>query len=623
MFRKDFHVKSNIAIRGSDRRKLRSNLAEQLPSLSADEVIPNKDAMTVKKVFTHADYTVMVYCLNGDPVFFEWEKQLYPTVYLLWKYPGILPCLITWPPVLDKMVGGADLMLPGVVVPSFGLPEIAKRQLCAICLPDSGAPVAIGIATMSSADMIASGMKGKGVQTLHCYKDFLWKQGSKSNPPTIPFPNVQSTLSEEDSGANPQTNESSEVKPPTDDIQQLNLNGTSAEPNSTSINEQLIAATGAEGDTAELPAASGESAVEGDGVTETGGATGGTEDVVEDEEVEDDIPPAVKMDRLLYQCLLHSLKCKVKKSDLPLLTSTFYKNHILPCCPRNQTLDVKKSSYKKFSKFLQAMQQEHLLTVKTEKKGIDNVVDIDRSHPDVRAFEIPEGDTNDEDDVQGGKPTNSEAVWSSPEIKEFFQVTTKMLPVLKCAGYRQGAWMTAEEVRKAVTDYVKQEELADRTDRRLVVLDPVLHDAVMKKTEPSTTHLAWDKLFTRSYRELTRGHQLVLGNPGIATENQRMKKGNIEPIELKIQRKAGNKLVTLITRLETFGIDPKDFSHRIQKGVSASSSVSALPGQGQGQQVLVQGNQVNYVDKLLTEHYKLPRKYIRGLELAPKSGKRR
>ncbi len=66
-------------------------------------------------------------------------------------------------------------MLPGVVVhPSIGLPELKRGQLCAICLPDSAAPVAVGTAHRSSEDMVASGMKGKGIQTLHCYKDFLW-----------------------------------------------------------------------------------------------------------------------------------------------------------------------------------------------------------------------------------------------------------------------------------------------------------------------------------------------------------------------------------------------------------------------------------------------------------------
>lgn len=36
-------------------------------------------------------------------------------------------------------------------------------------------------------------------------------------------------------------------------------------------------------------------------------------------------------DALLLQCFLHALKAKVKKSELPLLTSTFLRNHMASC----------------------------------------------------------------------------------------------------------------------------------------------------------------------------------------------------------------------------------------------------------------------------------------------------
>lgn len=37
------------------------------------------------------------------------------------------------------------------------------------------------------------------------------------------------------------------------------------------------------------------------------------------------------MDNLLLRCFLHALKSKVKKADLPLLTSTFLRNHMFSC----------------------------------------------------------------------------------------------------------------------------------------------------------------------------------------------------------------------------------------------------------------------------------------------------
>ena len=57
--------------------------------------------------------------------------------------------------------------------------------------------------------------------------------------------------------------------------------------------------------------------------------------------------------------------------------------------------------------------------------------------------------------------------------------------------------------------------------------------------------------------------------------------------------------VTLIENLETYGIDPEELGHQVQIGVACSTSVSPLPGKGRGVQLMIQGNQVNYVAQLL------------------------
>ena len=55
----------------------------------------------------------------------------------------------------------------------------------------------------------------------------------------------------------------------------------------------------------------------------------------------------VAMDELLEECFLQVLKTKVAKTELPLLTSTLYRTHMLPLCPAHLRMDVKKSSHKK------------------------------------------------------------------------------------------------------------------------------------------------------------------------------------------------------------------------------------------------------------------------------------
>ena len=64
------------------RRKLRAEIGRQFPQFSEDElknVIPNKEDMTVMKIYTHSGENVMVYLLNKNPAFFELDRVVYPT----------------------------------------------------------------------------------------------------------------------------------------------------------------------------------------------------------------------------------------------------------------------------------------------------------------------------------------------------------------------------------------------------------------------------------------------------------------------------------------------------------------------------------------------------------------
>jgi len=58
-------------------------------------------------------------------------------VYCLWKHPDLIPALTTYPDVFRKLQGGADLMLPGVVISDddlscAGLGVFSKDHGCAI-----------------------------------------------------------------------------------------------------------------------------------------------------------------------------------------------------------------------------------------------------------------------------------------------------------------------------------------------------------------------------------------------------------------------------------------------------------------------------------------------------------
>lgn len=587
MFAKTFRVKSNTVIKGSDRRKLKADISAAFPALSADELsdlVPNKEELNVVKIYAHKGDAVTLYVLHKNPLFFELEKRLYPTVYMLWRYPAALPTFRTWPPVVQKLVGGADLMLPGVVVPSSGLPDVRQGDCCAVTLVNNRAPVAVGTAAVSSAEMHSLGMKGRGVCVLHTYMDNLWAFGDKSCPPTLPY------AESEGQGVNGDEYEVDEEV------------------------EECVEEEQSPGETVIDQVCSGTEELSLTEQEEEKGEKGN-----EQEDEDDDLrTPQEIMDALLLQCFFHALKSKVKKSELPLLTSTFLRNHMFSCCPSGKQLDIKKSSYKKLSKFLQAMQQQHnLVRVKELTKGVESIVEVDWNNRELRSFAAPK-----ETDIEAAPVQDAgegETPYHPPEITTLYSVSARLEPLFVDSNKRKGTILQPTEVRGIVTEYVKKNELVDKNNKNYVTINPTLCDCLLEKSEyQEIESLKWDDLFSRTLGKMQECYQVVF--PGQAPL---IKKGHIEPIDITVASRGSNKKVTLIKNLEVYGLDPSVVATALQHRVQASSVLQPIPGAKDKVLVQIQGNQIQQVGHLLQDHYQIPRKYIQGLEKAPKSGKKK
>lgn len=57
--------------------------------------------------------------------------------------------------------------------------------------------------------------------------------------------------------------------------------------------------------------------------------------------------------------------------------------------------------------------------------------------------------------------------------------------------------------------------------------------------------------------------------------------------------------VTTVENLEEYGVDPRLFAYKVQHGVACSASVVSSEQKGHGQEVVVQGNQINFIAELL------------------------
>lgn len=585
MFKKSFRVKTHTALKGSDRKKIRADILKNFKCLdeeSLNEVLPNKGDVTIMKICTNSGENALIYFFQKNPMFFELNRTLFPTVYLLWKHPQIMLSFTTWPPVFEKLAGGASLMLPGLVIKGeihpWTFKHVEKGASCTINLRGNLAPVAVGQMLMSGRDMYDSNMKGKGINIIHYFGDELWAAGDKSKPPHIPQ-EVDSSDSEEDTNCTSKESSQSETE---------------------EMNNLTITDTAEESATCDLEQKDKEEEREEEDCHK------------EDEDSEDEQLNAQKeMDELLLNCFLCALKTRLKEKDLPITTVNFYRNHMKAFCLPGQTLEIKKSSYKKFSKFLQMMQAKEFIRVTEKSKGVDVIDWFDKTHPDLKDLVVP--------DLEESEGRNSSGNKQKPfSIVEMRIVKDLVLPVFKDFGYVKGSAIRVNEIRNVVIEYVKKNQLQkEEANKGQVQLDPVLAGIVLRPGENNKFFMEWKDLISRVTGKMEVAHQMKLGDqPPV------LKKGQLKNVCLEVQKRMNNKKATIVYNLESFGIVPEDFAHEVSVGVACSTSVSQADNKMLGKQVMIQGNQINFVGKLLLDKYGLPKRFVKGLELAPKKGRR-
>lgn len=591
MFKKPFKVKSNTRLKGSDTKKLKLSIIKQYPILSEESLstlIPNKEVIFSVKVIVHSGEIVVLYCVQKLPIIFEVDDIMFPTVYMLWNFPDLLPTFTTHPQVFGAISSGADLMLPGVVLPgeisikSYG--KLEKGDRVAVNLTSNIAPIAVGKAALSSFDMYMSAKRGKCVNVLHFYGDTLSNYGS-----TLPIPELGSVNFCE---------QLSEASREADSVQE-NISNLTLDQETDSIStlvEHNVDENLEEAKEKFSVADDKLKCIEFDDPTEpTSNTENGEENV----------------DELLMYCFLKSLKTTVKKSALPLLASTFYKQHILACCPTGKNLDIKKTTYKKLSNFLNKVAEMNVISLETVSKGVQSISGIAFDHELFKEFDEKYyyfeqlGNNDDKQSSLSNKPV-------VPEVKEKHTVTAAVLPLFSLYLNKKGDSLSLESIRKCVTDYVRVQNLKDNENKKFVKLDKLLKDIVGGDKDSVT----WDILINGIVCKMGHSYELSSGESKPAT----VVKGKLQPIDIQVGTRVGNKKVTLVSNLELYGINVNEFSQECQHGVGASTTINNVPG-AKSAQVQIQGNQVIFVNKLLTEKYSIQKRFIRGLENAPKRKK--
>ncbi|XP_054714541.1 eukaryotic translation initiation factor 2D-like [Uloborus diversus] len=571
MFRKPYKTKTSTTVKGSDRRKLRTMIESHYSHLSAEDLnalIPAKSEMNQVKAMTHGGTIAMIFYSGTNPVFFQVENRCFPTLYSLWKYPTLLPTIATVPAVLEKICNGADLMAPGIVVDDELKKEfqgLKMNDICAIRIFGNKSAIAIGVALMSFDELCKEGVRGKAVSITHSFKDNLWLSGDQSDIPLCP--DVLEVLS--------------------DNLENVNL----CDENVQSISENSVE----------------EERLDNDRTIETESSPAETEAV----------EPEYTMDDILYQSFMAAVKANHKKIQYPILSSTFYSSYVLKSCPSQFNLDIKKTTHKKLSVFLKKMQRLGVIQIKELTKGVESIVSINAENENIKTFRLDPAfksflQTLKAEKLEEVEPSSTiQENYKFPSVTELHVISAQVKPLFEFSNYRKGDSIPTTTVREVLRHYVKENSLQSEQNPREVVLDPILCDCVAKKNDIKDV-MTWDELQDLIVSKMPHAYQV-----GFDDKDPVVKKGKLEPITVTIDTRTGNKKVTLIQNLEIYGINPEKLAQHVQVAVAASTSVTPNAN-GKGNLVLIQGNQVRYLQKLFLEMYKVPRKFLRGLENVPK-----
>ncbi|PIA55254.1 hypothetical protein AQUCO_00800168v1 [Aquilegia coerulea] len=315
------------------------------------------------------------------------------------------------------------------------------------------------------------------------------------------------------------------------------------------------------------------------------------------------------VDALLDKCLLQALHTSLNDKDLPMHGSTLWSNHVLPCRPSGMILNIKKSSHKKLSKWLQSKSSARLISAKEDKHKKEVILlAVNRMHPDYISFRPEVVDHRIDKNAIEGHPPKLHL-----ELLEIYKPSVHVNPIFKSAGHDTGSFYSASEAIEIAFQYAENQNLVKPTDKAIVVLDATLRDAlfnepiVKESTYPPEIHK--DDLGAAFLSQMQAHHRVTRGNETI------VRKGAVKTIQVIMEHRLVSKKMTRVSGLESFFIDAEALAAELQKKFGCRTTVAELPVKKR-HEVLVQRGRgvIKDLERHLVENYGVPKRYIEVLD---------
>ncbi|KAK6360820.1 hypothetical protein TWF730_006942 [Orbilia blumenaviensis] len=521
------------------------------------------------------------------PLWVKSDEGWFPSVYTCWeavKY-DVLPVVYTHDAVIDKVYGGADLMIPGVLGVRRGGSDGAVKAGEIVGVADykkEHVVLAVGVAEADLDSSGGRGGKGKAVRILHWAGDELWGLGG--------------------SGVGPPENLEVATATTEASIDEGHDGGVSLE--GLNIGEETV----------------GESS-----------KSAGKQVEKEESDEEPAFPDMTtnEIDNAFRDALLYSLHSVLNAPErasnahhslnFPLPSSYVLANLIIPKLPnlQNPNYSIQKTSWKKIQKMLKQMDKEDLLKIK-ERGGDVFVYAVNWDSNRLANFTpypviTPKPKKKPVDESAAG-PSSSGGSSSSTAIKvvELYKAPAKLNPIYEVTGVSSKAFYTSSQVRDTLYKYFvsptpadQSETLVSSTNARMITLNPLLSNLLLDDAKDArllSSGTATRDLLAERFLRLHQQYYTIVSPTG---EESKPKSGQPPKITITLESRQGKKVVTRIKGLEIFGVDVGKFMDDLKS--VAASSVTKGPIEGGGKaaegmvEVMVQGDKSTEVDKLLVK----------------------
>ncbi|CAI5979914.1 unnamed protein product [Closterium sp. NIES-65] len=280
-----------------------------------------------------------------------------------------------------------------------------------------------------------------------------------------------------------------------------------------------------------------------------------------------------------------------------------WSNHVLPCRPPGTTVDIKKSSHKKLSKWLHAKAVDGLISGKEDKHRKEFIMSaINYRHPTLIAFlpdktnkpaQTPAAATLDASPAAPGAPTTTTATTTTTTssgsgsssssgggltVEEVFKPTHHVSAIFEAVGLDPHAYYSPSAAREAALNYISLHSLTKPSDPSIVILDAPLCDALykgaIKKGAAYPTECHKRDVGPTLVRRMQAHHRVERAGKSV------VRKGGLVPVQILVERRQGNKKVTRVSGLEAYLVEAEPLAAELQRKFASSTSVAEVPGAG-------------------------------------------